>query len=140
MRLFKLTKNHPPNFAGEIIGVESDELWARLVGNDKGFECDASGKAIEPTVTDSVLPPPVPGQPYKFDPKTDPFTTDGISKLASMSLHGRGLHTVEAVRQFLAAVPEGKSPVDAVNEIEGISDQQAEKIVKLYSMTTEHSE
>ena len=139
MRLFKLLKNHPPNFAGEIIGVETDELMAKLVGNKKGFECDASGIPVDvPLVLQA--PSPALGAEWKFDPKTDPFTTDGISKPASLSLHAVGLHTVESVRQFLAAVPEGKSPVDAVNEIDGITDVQAEKIVKLYSMTTEHSE
>lgn len=77
---------------------------------------------------------------WKFDPKTDPFVTDGISKQASQALHARGLHTVEDVRLFIAATPEDEAAVDRINAIDGVTDPQAEKIVKLYGMTSEHSE
>ena len=74
---------------------------------------------------------------WTFDPKTDPFTTDGLSKQASLALHAQGWHTVDAVRNFLASLPEDVQAVDAVNDIEGVTDAQAEKIVKLYGMITE---
>ena len=77
---------------------------------------------------------------WKFDARTDPFTTDGLSKQASMALHKQGWHTVEAVRNFIASLPEDVRPVDAVNEVDGVTDAQAEKIVKLYGTVTEHSD
>lgn len=77
---------------------------------------------------------------WKFDAKTDPFVTDGVSKQASQALHARGLHTVESVRLFIAATPEDEAATDRINAIDGVTDAQAEKIVKLYGMVSEHSE
>ncbi len=110
-----------------------------------GLDVDADGNPlrdpVEPaTATDDSSQSSAAKSEFKFDPKTDPFTTDGISKQASQALHAQGIHTVEAVRNFIASLPEGADPVAEINQMEGISDAQAEKIVKLYGMTTEHSE
>lgn len=147
MRLLKLLKNRPPNFAGETIGVEFDAIADSLIIEGNAVEVDEHGDVI--ATQESLLPlvDATSGNAnadnqdeWKFDPRTDPFVTDGISKQASQALHAKGIHTVEAVRQFLAGLPTDVEPVAAVNEIEGVSDAQAEKIVKLYGMTTEHSE
>lgn len=146
MRLLKLLKNRPPNFAGETIGMEFDETADTLISEGNAVEVNDQGEVIatkdtigpvNQTVQQSASPEQ---SDWKFDPKTDPFTTDGLSKQASMALHAQNLHTVDAVRNFLASLPADADPVAAVNKIDGISDAQAEKIVKLYSMTTEHSE
>lgn len=77
---------------------------------------------------------------WVFDPKTDPFVTDGISHQASKSLHARGLYTVESVRLFISATPEDEAAIDRIIAIEGVTEAQAEKIVKLYGIVSEHSE
>lgn len=147
MRLLKLLKHRPPNFSGETIGVEDDATADDLVVKGNAVEVDADGNVIAtketmvPTIDASLLPAIGDGATeWKFDPKTDPFVTDGISKQAAQALHDHGLHSVAAVRQFMADLAEGVSPVDAVNEIEGVTDAQAEKIVKLYGLVTEFSE
>lgn len=146
MRLLKLLKNRPPNFAGETIGVEDDAIADDLVVKGNAVEVDADGNVIATRETlvpaDASLQPAVGdgGTEWKFDARTDPFVTDGISRQAAQALHDHGLHSVAAVRQFLAELAEGVNPVDAVNEIDGVTDAQAEKIVKLYGLVTEFSE
>ena len=143
MRLLKLLKHRPPNFAGETIGVESDATADDMVVKGNAVEVDADGNVIATKETlvpvDASLQPAVGDgtTEWKFDPRTDPFVTDGISRQAAQALHDFGLHSVTAVRTFLAGVLEGVSPVDAVNEIDGVTDAQAEKIVKLYGLVTE---
>ena len=153
MRLLKLLKNRPPNFAGETIGMEFEDIANRLIIEGSAVEVNELGEVI---ATKETLQPAVDlaaeadaaaaiaggggGAEWKFDPRTDPFLTDGVSKQASQALHARGLHTVEAVRLFIADTPEGEAAVDRVNAIEGVTDTQAEKIVKLYGMVSEHSE
>lgn len=146
MRLLKLLKNRPPNFAGETIGMEVDATADTLIVEGNAVEVNEQGEVIatKDTLAPVELSLPTTNQEptgqWKFDARTDPFTTDGISKQASLALHAKGLHTVAAVRQFIAELPEGVDVVTAINEIDGVTDAQAEKIVKLYGMVTEHSE
>ncbi len=152
MRLLKLLKNRPPNFAGETIGIEFDAIANEQILAGNAVEVDQQGEVIATKETllqasgaegDSSSGDDDgagDGDDWKFDPRTDPFVTDGISKQASQALHAAKLHTVEAVRKFIAETPEGESAVDRVNAIEGVTDAQAEKIVKMYGMVTEHSD
>ena len=141
VRIFKLHANFGVNFNSEVVGFEG-EVAQRLA---------ASGKATEGEMVDGEFvpfdSPPVPapdvttggteaGQ-WKFDKTTDPFVTDGISQEAAKALHAVGLHTVDAVRAFIAATPEGEIATDRVGSIDGVSDKQAEKIVSLYSAEVE---
>jgi hypothetical protein len=141
---------------GDIAGFPTSKA-AKIVADKAGVQMivgvdvDADGNPLRvfgdelPAVADDVDDGDGDGDEgskteWKFDAKTDPFVTDGISQQASKALHARGMHTVDAVRMFIAATPVDVAAVDAINEIEGVTDAQAEKIVKLYGMVTEHSE
>ncbi len=138
LRLLKLLVTRPPNFAGEVIGAD-DDLCEKLLGCEppKAIEVDADhnpiGGPVVAQVTADDNKQSNKSDKFTLNEKTDPFITDGISKTASIALHGQGLHTVEDVRAYIAAGND-------VNAIEHITDAQAEKIVKLYGTVTEHSD
>ncbi len=115
-----------------IVGVDVDEDGNLLRDLEDAALVEGSNQDIDADDGDN--------KEWVFDPKKDPFMTDGISKQASLALHAAKLHTVDAVRQFIAETPEDQAAVDRINAIEGITDAQAEKIVKLYGTVTEHSD
>lgn len=62
---------------------------------------------------------------FKFDATTDLFMADGLDEATSMALHTNGLHTPEAVMEYLVA---GKALVDLAD----IGRTRAKKIAELY--------
>jgi hypothetical protein len=62
---------------------------------------------------------------FKFDAATDLFMADGLDEATSMALHTNGLHTPEAVMEYLVA---GKHLVDLAD----IGRTRAKKIAELY--------
>lgn len=146
LRLIKFTRPFGALFPGETGGYP-DPKASELLACDPpyGFEVDEDGNPIGGsglalTTSGSDDSDDDDGIEWKFDARTDPFMTDGVSKQASQALHAVKLHSVAAVRKFIAETPEGESAMDRLNAIEGVTDAQAEKIVKLYGMTSEHSE
>ena len=125
VRLIRLTRPYGPLFTGETGGWPEPKASELLSAKPPyGVEVDADGNEINAPLQ-SLVPPSGEDEEWKFDARTDPFVTDGVSKQASQALHKAALHSVADVRQYLA------SGLD-VNEIEGVSDAQAEKIKSLY--------
>jgi hypothetical protein len=125
LRLIKFAKRHGSLFPGDIGGYE-DPQFSELIRKKYGHEVDVDGNRIDAPLAEPEDEKKPEGDGYVFKESTDPFCTDGISKTASQALHARGLHTVEAVREFIAAGND-------VNAIDHVTDAQAEKIVKLYA-------
>lgn len=149
MRILRMAKQSGSLNPGDIAGFEDDKA-NRLIADKAGVEMivgvdvDADGQPLRDFGDGTTAAAELddedsdgPQQQWKFDAKTDPFVTDGISQQAAKALHAAGLHTVDDVRDYIATEEEA---VSAVNAIDGISDAQAEKIVKLYGMVTEHAE
>ncbi len=127
MRLVKLLRPHGQLFTGEVGGWPDDQA-AELVAEKIGIYADV-------TIEDDK--PHEPTDSWVFDPKTDPFVVDGVSKLASQALHTFRLHTTDDVRKFIIDTPEGESPLARLCSIDGIKEPQAERIFKLYGPQSE---